>query len=101
MHHNTNGLSNINLFEDALNPLYAKPPVDILFMDAPYGQGLWERALAIFNERGWIGPQTYIVIEIDKGEKSPAPDGFEELDRRSYGRNTFIFMKKKSLLSNK
>lgn len=69
-------------------------PIGILFMDAPYRRGLWEQALIQFDRQGWINADTYIVIEIDKGENGALPSGFDLSDKRSYGRNTFLFVKK-------
>ncbi|MGN1063133.1 MAG: 16S rRNA (guanine(966)-N(2))-methyltransferase RsmD [Alphaproteobacteria bacterium] len=84
---------NVTLFYDALKPMKAYPPIDILFMDAPYGVGLWEKALPLFEQTGWIGPKTLVVIETDKGEQAGVPVGFQENDRRSYGRNTFMLLR--------
>ncbi len=73
---------------------YAPQAVDILFMDAPYRRGLWEQALIRFDRQGWINADTYIVIEIDKGENGTLPSGFDLSDKRAYGRNTFLFVRK-------
>lgn len=72
----------------------APQAVDILFMDAPYRRGLWEQALIQFDRQGWINADTYIVIEIDKGENGTLPSGFDLSDKRAYGRNTFLFVRK-------
>lgn len=68
--------------------------VDILFMDAPYGRGLWEQALIRFDRQGWINADTHIIIEIDKSENGALPSGFDLSDKRAYGRNTFLFVRK-------
>lgn len=86
--------SRVTVFYDALKPLMARPAIDILFMDAPYGLGLWQRALPLFVQTGWIGPKTLVIIETDKGENAPVPEGFTETDRRSYGRNTFMVLRR-------
>ncbi len=67
--------------------------VDVLFMDAPYRRGLWEKALPAFDENGWISSQTVIVIETD--EESPdLPSGFSLESSRRYGKNIFLFVRK-------
>ena len=65
--------------------------VDILFMDAPYGKGLWQLALRAFGAEGWIGPKTLIIIETDKKLQESLPPGYVLLQTRSQGRNTFLF----------
>lgn len=73
---------------------FAPQAVDILFMDAPYGRGLWEQALIRFDRQGWINADTHIIIEIDKSENGALPSGFDLSDKRAYGRNTFLFVRK-------
>lgn len=88
---NTKDIKNITLCGDALKP-HKLTPVQMIFMDPPYAKGLWEKALPAFIRAGWINPDTLVVIETDKTEKVDIPQGFTEIDRRSYGRNTFIFL---------
>ena len=88
---NTQGIKNGVLMGDALKPVKSRA-IDIIFMDPPYGKGLWERALPAFVKNGWVGEDTLVVIETDKTEKALVPQGFIETDRRSYGRNTFVFL---------
>ena len=83
------------LASDALNPPTCKP-VTILFMDAPYGKGLWQEALVAFEREGWIDGKTLIIIETDKKLKEVLPDGYTLLQERSAGRNTFLFTRKES-----
>ena len=88
---NTQGIKNSVLMGDALKPVKSQA-VDIIFMDPPYAKGLWEKALPVFIQNGWIDDNTLVVIETDKIEKSIIPQWFAEIDRRSYGRNTFVFL---------
>ncbi len=82
------------LYGDALKPVVAKKTSDILFMDPPYGKGLWELALPQFLIQGWIGENTLIIIEEDKTNKVEIPTHFVLLEKRASGRNTFYFLKK-------
>ena len=82
------------LLGDALKPVHAKVPVDILFMDPPYGKGLWEQALPQFLTQGWIDEKTLIIIEEDKTNTIEIPSGFILQEKRAAGRNTFYFLKK-------
>lgn len=90
---NIAGLDKVTVFEDALAPFKASPAVSMVFMDPPYGKGLWEKALTSFQTQGWIDRGTLVIIEVDKTEKSAIPKGFERVDQRSYGRNTFLFLR--------
>ena len=83
-----------DLLEDALKPMSAKISVDILFMDPPYGKGLWELALPQFLSQGWIDQKTLIIIEEDKVNTVEIPAGFILQEKRAAGRNTFYFLKK-------
>ena len=88
---NTQGIKNGVLMGDALKPTKSQA-IDIIFMDPPYAKGLWEKALPAFIKNGWIDENTLVIIETDKSEKAIIPQGFTETDRRSYGRNTFMFL---------
>lgn len=82
------------LYGDALKPIPAKNPIDILFMDPPYGKGLAEQALPEFLNQGWIDKNTLIIIEEDKVNTIEVPKEFLLQEKRSAGRNTFYFLKK-------
>ena len=45
-----------------------RDPFTLLFLDAPYGQDMTAAALASAQQRGWIGPETLVVAQIDPGE---------------------------------
>ncbi len=82
----------IILTNNAEIPPFQTQPVDIIFMDAPYTQQLWEKALMALQKNGWIDSQTYIVIEIERNENVCMPAGFTILDDRHYGRNRLLFV---------
>ena len=91
LHANVAGISKIHVIGDsALNPP-THAPVDILFMDAPYGKGLWQLALGAFDTAGWITPKTLIIIETDQKLHETLPKGYCLLQERNQGRNTFLF----------
>lgn len=60
-------------------------------MDAPYARQLWEKALTALLKAGWIGPQTRIIVEVERKEDILMPAGFHISDDRHYGRNRLIF----------
>ena len=81
------------LFGNALTPAFLNDPIDILFMDPPYGKGLWQQALPQFLAQGWIDKNTLIIIEEDKTNKIEIPTHFILTEKRASGRNTFYFLK--------
>ena len=78
---------------DALNPPPAPRAMSLVFMDAPYGKGLWTAALPKLVEMGWIDSNTLIVVETDKKAPEIVPEGFVEIKERAAGRNLFLFIK--------
>jgi len=60
-------------------------PFALAFLDPPYGQGLAERALASLAEGGWLAPGAIAVVEERAGTEIALPQGFTEIDRRTYG----------------
>ena len=90
---NAQQISQIHVYPDnALSP----PPhaaVSILFMDAPYGVGLWQRALPALEKAGWIDQKTIVIVETDRKLNEKLPDGFTLLQERAAGRNVFLFAK--------
>ncbi|RYH10825.1 16S rRNA (guanine(966)-N(2))-methyltransferase RsmD [Tropicimonas sp. IMCC6043] len=56
---------------------------DLIFLDPPYGKGLGVRAIASALAGGWIAPGAMIVWEENAPQE--APEGFDLLDRRTYG----------------
>ena len=77
---------------DACTPPKAKQFADIIFFDAPYGKGLWQKALVSFSKTGWIEKDTLIIVEIDKKIKEEVPSGFVCDRVQDYGRNQFLFL---------
>lgn len=80
---------------DATNLGSAHPlePFDLVFLDPPYGKGLAEKALASAREGGWLKPQALIVVEEAAEAGFAAPEGFEELERRTYDDTEFVFLR--------
>lgn len=67
-----------------LGPAGTMGPVDLVFLDPPYGKGLGERALAALRD-GWLKPESLLVLEESSEAPLELPDGFELDDRREYG----------------
>ena len=77
---------------DARFPPSAKNKMDIIFFDAPYGKGLWQKSLEAFYKQGWIDSETLVIVEIDKKIKEEIPSSFICTREQEYGRNLFLFL---------
>lgn len=96
---NSRGISGIDVY--ATSALTPPPPragksVDFIFMDAPYGKQLWQKALMAFRAAGWISTDTLAVIETDARLAEEAPAGWQALQDRHAGRNRFLFLTPKA-----
>lgn len=69
----------------ALGPAGTMGPVDLVFLDPPYGKGLGERALVSLNEGKWLAPDALIVFEEGVDVEIALPPGYALQDRRVYG----------------
>jgi 16S rRNA (guanine966-N2)-methyltransferase len=68
-------------------------PFSLVFLDPPYGRGLAERALASARAGGWLAPDALIVVEEAAGTAFAPPQGFTEIERRSYDDTQLIFLR--------
>lgn len=66
----------------ALGP--APQPLDLIFMDPPYGTGAGSVALEKLARHGWVNPATLISIETSKAERVSVK-GFVVETERTYG----------------
>jgi 16S rRNA (guanine966-N2)-methyltransferase len=73
-----------------LGPAHPVEPFGLVFLDPPYRQGLAEKALAAAREGGWLLPEALVVVE-EAAAAFKAPEGFEELERRSYDDTELVF----------
>jgi len=62
---------------------FAGDPINLVFLDPPYGKRMGQAALAAVRTGGWLAKGAVIVWE----ENAPmdAPEGFTRTDRRKYG----------------
>jgi 16S rRNA (guanine966-N2)-methyltransferase len=79
---------------DATAPPHAVEPVALAFLDAPYGKGLSEPAVAALARTGWLTPDALVVVEVAADEKFASPAGFAvELERR-YGAARIVILRR-------
>jgi 16S rRNA (guanine966-N2)-methyltransferase len=74
-----------------LGPAHPVEPFSLAFLDPPYGQGLAAPALIAAREGGWLKPGALIVVEEAAKSALAVPDGFSELERRTYDDTEFVF----------
>ncbi len=74
-----------------LGPAAPHQPFDLAFLDPPYGKGLAEKALQALLDGNWLKAGAVAVVEERVAETVSLPQGFAEVDRRSYGDTQVIF----------
>jgi 16S rRNA (guanine966-N2)-methyltransferase len=76
-----------------LGPAHPVEPFSLVLLDPPYGRGLAQKALASLRDGGWLTPGALVVVEEAKVAGFAAPEGFEELERRTYDDTEFVFLR--------
>ncbi|MGL4824866.1 MAG: 16S rRNA (guanine(966)-N(2))-methyltransferase RsmD [Alphaproteobacteria bacterium] len=66
-------------------------PADIIFLDPPYGQNLATQTLDVLAKQGWINPQTWMVLEMEKKNAFPAPEKTSIYFQKISGKSAFHF----------
>jgi 16S rRNA (guanine966-N2)-methyltransferase len=76
-----------------LGPAGPIEPFSLVFLDPPYGQGLAEKALVSARDDGWLRSGALVVVEEAADAGFAAPEGFEELERRTYDDTVLVFLR--------
>lgn len=79
---------------DVLRPPPAREACSVVLMDPPYNQDLPRPAILALDAAGWLTPGALVVVELMAQESFEAPEAFEELDNRKYGKARLIFLRK-------
>ncbi len=77
----------------ALGPAGTMGPVDLVFLDPPYGQGLGEKALTSLLAGNWLAPDATLVLEESTDVVLDLPPVFVLDDRREYGAAAVHFIR--------
>lgn len=77
----------------ALGPAGTMGPVDLVFLDPPYGKGLGEQALVSLHAGNWLAPDATLVLEESADVTLEVPEGFVLDDRRLYGAAAVHFLR--------
>jgi 16S rRNA (guanine966-N2)-methyltransferase len=78
---------------DATRLPRAVEPVDIVYLDPPYGSGLTVAALVSLTAGGWLAPAARVVVELAAKEPFLEPAGFLIDDERRYGAGRVVLMR--------
>jgi 16S rRNA (guanine966-N2)-methyltransferase len=76
----------------SLGPAGTMGPVDLVFLDPPYGKGLGEQALLSLQQGGWLKAETVLVLEESSEVTLNLPEGLALDDRREYGAAAVHFL---------
>ena len=77
-----------------LGPAHPMEPFSLVFLDPPYRMRLAEKALASLRDGGWLTPGALIVVEEARVAEFAVPQGFEQLERRTYDDTELVFLRK-------
>lgn len=86
-------LNNLHFIKkDATKLPPAHTPFDLIFMDAPYNQGLTTPTLKALIKGNYLKPETLVIAETAKDEILDIPTPLELIDERTYGAARFSFL---------
>jgi 16S rRNA (guanine966-N2)-methyltransferase len=68
-------------------------PFSLVFLDPPYRKGLAEKALLSAREGGWLTDDVLIVVEEAADAEFKPPEGYQELERRTYDDTEFVVLR--------
>jgi 16S rRNA (guanine966-N2)-methyltransferase len=74
-----------------LGPAGNMEPYGLAFLDPPYGKGLGEKGLVALRDGGWLVAGAVVVLEERASAEVRLPEGFTEIDRRSWGDTQAVF----------
>ncbi len=77
-----------------LGTAYPVEPFSLAFVDPPYGKKLAESALISMRDGAWLVPDALLVVEEAVKSAFAAPEGFTELERRSYNDTEFVVLRR-------
>lgn len=83
----------------AVRNFAGRVPVDLIFLDPPYGKGLVASSLAALDKGGWLAPAAIIVAEMDRQDEFSIPQGYESLTDRNYGKARILILRKAGSLA--
>ncbi len=74
-----------------IGPAAPMQPFQLVFIDAPYGKGLGDQALAAVVDGGWLDAGAVCVVEERAGVSVAVPEWLVAVDVRNYGETALHF----------
>ena len=68
-------------------------PFSVVFADPPYGRSLGGPAILSARAGGWMTDDALVIVEEALTSDFEAPEGFEEVDRRRYGKSGIVMLR--------
>jgi 16S rRNA (guanine966-N2)-methyltransferase len=78
---------------DATRPPPADAACALVLLDPPWRSDVAARALSALAAAGWLAADAIVVVEHGGGNAPAAPDGFIEVDRRTYGATSLLLLR--------
>ena len=75
---------------DARNLPLVSEPIDLIFLDPPYGRELAEPALLSALKNKWLKTGAIAMIELAADDQFNCPEGFEEIQQKTSGKTKVI-----------
>ena len=69
-------------------------PINLAFLDPPYGKNMVEQAIETLKTANWLTPDCWLVIEMGKSEEINSPVSINE--EKHYGDTKVIFAQMKA-----
>ena len=89
------GFHNVSFIKsDARKIGKVKDVFDLVFMDAPYNRGLSEEVLDNLYDKGYLGEDSIVIVEVARDEKIVINEKFVLEDERVYGAAKVLFLSK-------
>jgi 16S rRNA (guanine966-N2)-methyltransferase len=76
-----------------LGSLHPNAPFGLVFLDPPYRRGLAETSLSSLHDGAWLTPEALVIVEEAADARFATPQGFTEIERRSYDDTEFTFLR--------
>lgn len=77
---------------DALKLPHSDTKFNLIYMDAPYAQGLTEEVLKQLSIKNWLSEDFLCIVEIRQDEQLNIPSEYQLVDERVYGLAKIIFL---------
>lgn len=87
------GFNNLSFIKkDARKLSLSASPFELIFLDAPYNQGLSEPTLENLLAKNYLNPDSLVVVETAALEPLLIPAPLKQIDERVYGAARFTFL---------